>query len=354
MTTDEVRCAQADARPTAYLGGGDDTFTAPDDGGWIVYGEAGSDRFTGATGADTFFGGPGADTLTGAGGNDRLDGGTGDDTLDGGPGEDLITYTSATGPVTVDLTAGTGGQAGEHDVLSGIEDVTASGTLIGDDGPNFLTGAGGDDVITGNGGDDTLVGEAGNDTLDGGAGNDRLYGDTTFGDSGGGADHLDGGPGADRLDGGPGVNVFDCVDSQDTVIAGPQDSVIACAGDSAPPPGGGQTPPAPRRRRRRTESEPATVARRSCHPPDGAPARQDAAARPRREARAARQRVVRWQADDRPQGRKGHLPAPVGHRQAGHLHAAPQVLGEHDAQAAQAREGHAASCRSGPCAPAWW
>jgi Ca2+-binding RTX toxin-like protein len=193
-TANAVRCAQAGARPTAYLGGGDDTFTAPDDGGWIVYGEAGSDHLTGGAGADTFFGGPGADTLTGAGGNDRLDGGTGDDTIDGGTGEDLLTYTSATGPVTVDLTAGTGGQAGEHDGLTAIEDVTASGTLTGDDGPNFLTGSAGDDVISGNGGDDTLVGEAGSDTLNGGAGNDRLYGDTTFGDSGGGADHLDGGP----------------------------------------------------------------------------------------------------------------------------------------------------------------
>ena len=203
-TANEVRCAQVSARPTAYLGGGDDTFTAPDEGGWIVYGEAGSDRLAGGAGADTFFGGPGADTLTGAGGNDRLDGGTGDDTIDGGTGEDLITYTSATGPVTVDLTAGTGGEAGEHDVLTGIEDVTASGTLTGDDGPNFLTGGGGGDVISGNGGDDTLVGEAGSDTLDGGTGNDRLYGDTTFGD-GDGADHLDGGPGDDWLDGGDGA-----------------------------------------------------------------------------------------------------------------------------------------------------
>src|SRR3954453_18861593 len=97
-TPDEVRCAKAGAPPTAYLGGGDDTFTAPDGGGWIVYGEAGSDRLAGGTGADSFFGGPGADALTGAGGNDRLDGGSGDDLIDGGAGEDLITYTSATDP----------------------------------------------------------------------------------------------------------------------------------------------------------------------------------------------------------------------------------------------------------------
>ncbi|MDA0158875.1 hypothetical protein OM076_01260 [Solirubrobacter ginsenosidimutans] len=204
----EIRCAQTGERPSAYLGGGDDAFTAPQDGGWIVYGEDGADQLAGGAGADTFFGGPGADTLTGGGGNDRLDGGTGDDTIDGGTGEDLITYTSATAPVTVDLTAGAGGQAGEHDALTGIEDVTASGTLAGDDGPNFLTGAGGADVISGNGGEDTLVGEGGSDTLGGGAGNDRLYGDTTFGD-GNGADHLDGGPGDDRLDGGYGADQID-------------------------------------------------------------------------------------------------------------------------------------------------
>ncbi len=122
--------------------------------------------------------------------------------------------------MTVDLTAGTGGQTGEHDVLTGIEDATASGTLIGDDGPNFLTGGGGGDVISGNGGDDTLVGEAGSDTLGGGAGKDRLYGDTTFGD-GDGADHLDGGPGDDWLDGGPGAaDVVDGGDGNDIVNGG--------------------------------------------------------------------------------------------------------------------------------------
>nr|WP_053227802.1 calcium-binding protein [Solirubrobacter soli] len=222
-TANEVRCAQTAARATAFLGGGDDTFTAAPAGGWMVFGEAGSDHLDGGAGPDAFFGGAGVDTLTGGGGNDRLDGGAGDDAIDGGTGEDLTTYSSATGPVTVDLNAGTGGQAGEHDVLTGIEDATASGTLTGDDGPNFLTGGGADDVITGNGGDDTLVGEAGSDTLTGGAGDDRVYGDSTFGGAGG-ADHLDGGPGDDRLDGGDkadqidGGPGFDILDYSDRVL----------------------------------------------------------------------------------------------------------------------------------------
>src|ERR1700742_1616171 len=59
-TVDEVRCDTTGAPPNAYLGGGEDTFTAPDGGGWIVYGEAGADQLTGRAGADSLFGGPGA------------------------------------------------------------------------------------------------------------------------------------------------------------------------------------------------------------------------------------------------------------------------------------------------------
>ncbi len=230
-TPNEARCPKTAARPTATLGGGEDTFTAADDGGWVVYGEAGADRLVGAAGADTFFGGADADTLSAAGGNDRLDGGTGDDTLDGGAGEDLITYTSATAPVTVDLPAGTGGQPGEHDAVQGVEDVTASGTLIGDAGPNFLTGGNGDDTISGNGGDDVLIGELGNDTLHGGAAADRLYGDTTLG-VGAGADRLDGGDGNDSLSGGDGAG--DQVNGgadDDTVSGGDHWDGAALVGD---------------------------------------------------------------------------------------------------------------------------
>src|ERR1700760_2143349 len=53
-TADEARCPQAGPPPTAYLGGGDDTFTAADAGGWIVNGEAGADQLTGGAGADAF------------------------------------------------------------------------------------------------------------------------------------------------------------------------------------------------------------------------------------------------------------------------------------------------------------
>jgi Ca2+-binding RTX toxin-like protein len=230
-TPNEAHCPRTAARPAAMLGSGDDTFTAADTGGWIVYGEAGADRLTGGAGADTFFGGAGADTLSAGAGNDRLDGGTEDDTLDGGAGEDLITYTSATAPVTVDLPAGTGGQAGEHDVVRDVEDVTAGGTLVGDAGPNFLTGGGGDDTISGNGGDDVLVGELGNDTLLGGAGDDRLYGDTTLG-AGAGADRLDGGDGNDHVDGGDGAG--DRIDGgagDDTVSGGGHRDGDALVGD---------------------------------------------------------------------------------------------------------------------------
>lgn len=65
--------------------------------------------------------------------------------------------------------------------------------LVGDDGPNVLTGTGENDALYGRGGNDSLRGERGNDDLDGDAG----------------ADDLRGGPGVDAAsyDGAAGVQV---------------------------------------------------------------------------------------------------------------------------------------------------
>lgn len=78
---------------------------------------------------------PGNDSLVGTAGNDTLSGFGGDDTLRGGGGNDTADYRNATGPVVVDLAAGT---------------------------------------ATGADGNDTLIGGAGNDTIDGGAGFDTV------------------------------------------------------------------------------------------------------------------------------------------------------------------------------------
>jgi hypothetical protein len=188
----------------------------------------------GHDGNDTLNGGPLGDTLLGGAGRDTLNGGPGDDsllpdaanlaqadtrssraitsqavappdadTVDGGPGDDTVDYGDHIMPVTIDLVAGTAGELGEGDRLSGIENViggSGGNTLSGDDGPNTLTGGSGNDTIDGRGADDKLDGQAGPDELHGGAGDDDLRGDglNFFGTAPSpSSDTLDGGPGSD-------------------------------------------------------------------------------------------------------------------------------------------------------------
>lgn len=176
----------------------------------LLNGGAGNDVLQGGTSNDHLFGGPGNDRLEGWTGDDVLDGGGGTDSLhggagldllrdgdrsgiggawaanadelDGGPGADRVAYAARTQPVRVRLGAHVvGGEAGENDVLDGIEGVsggTANDTLVGSAGPNTLVGGGGNDVIDGRGGDDVLSdGDASgvrsdHDRLDGGNGRD--------------------------------------------------------------------------------------------------------------------------------------------------------------------------------------
>ena len=97
-------------------------------------------------------------------------------------------------------------------------------TIVGDDGPNKLSGTpaadviaalGGNDKLSGLAGKDVLCGGKGKDTLKGGAGNDFLGGqkgnDKLYGQKGNdklsgkaGKDTLKGGPGKDKLKGGAG------------------------------------------------------------------------------------------------------------------------------------------------------
>src|SRR5581483_5088751 len=118
----------------------------------------------------------------------------------GGPGTDTVNYSrppsippengfSASGPVTVDLTAGTATGMG-NDTLVDVQNATGS---------NF------GDTITGNSLDNVLSGSDGNDVIDGGAGNDTLNGDDgadtlVGGSSANGSDTLNGDAGNDTLD----------------------------------------------------------------------------------------------------------------------------------------------------------
>jgi hypothetical protein len=170
-------------------GPGNDTLIGGS-GGAYLDGQDGNDALIGGPDADTLIGGAGQDTLSGGAGGDDLTGGPGNDRLVGGAGEDVADYSDhTTTPVRVNLARGIGGAHGEHDVISGVEDVSGSeapGVLIGDAGPNVLDGGGpgtpaqrlvgrgGDDHLTGGG---VLKGGKGNDTLDGGSlPGARLYG----------------------------------------------------------------------------------------------------------------------------------------------------------------------------------
>ncbi len=117
---------------------------------------------------------------------------SGNNTFNGTPQQvDRVSYESATGPITVDLTVPGAQNTGN----SGLDSFFSIENLRGS---RF------DDTFTGNGADNRLEGFAGNDTLSGGDGDDRLDGglgrDILFG--GTGDDELEGGAGDDELDGG--------------------------------------------------------------------------------------------------------------------------------------------------------
>ena len=166
----------------------------------------------------------GNDTLDGEDGNDRLYPGPGNDTVKGGTGTDAVAFVDALAAVTVDLASGYADGNGDHDTISGVENVLGSAYgdhVYGDSGANVLDGWEGDDWIYGRAGADDLRGGDGSNYLDGGAdddtildgsgGDDTLIGgdgdDTLLADPG--DDTLEGGAGADVLDGGAGIDTVD-------------------------------------------------------------------------------------------------------------------------------------------------
>jgi Ca2+-binding RTX toxin-like protein len=275
---------------SARLGDRGDTARSRPDIDSSFAGGAGDDRLGVDLGFATLRGGPGSDLLTagprtdvldgGGGGHDELHGGDSydvlsdgdtsaaadDDVLDGGPnpepggsflidplggaaniGGDVVSYTGRTRGVSVDLARDRGGQRGEHDVLTGLEDVyggRGNDVLAGDDGPNdlwdgdpylSLRGNTGTDRFRARGGADYVGSWGGRDVLDLGPGGDQGAcrrsarqecriaggpgGDLLWGSAGG--DRLAGGPGddelvgrrgADRLAGGTGRDRIDARD----------------------------------------------------------------------------------------------------------------------------------------------
>ncbi|MFD1332299.1 calcium-binding protein [Methylopila musalis] len=195
----------------------------------------------------------GADTISAGWGDDVVDGGAGDDVLNGGRGDDTVSFASALGGVTIDLSAGTAVSGAETDSFTRFENVIGGdhadvilgagrgGLLEGGAGADRIVGgrsesegvsvhrdvasyAGSDAGVTVNlttgvhtGGDadgdtlvdivnvlgsahaDSLTGDDARNILSGGAGDDQLNGLS-------GNDRLIGGAGADALDGGDGVD----------------------------------------------------------------------------------------------------------------------------------------------------
>jgi hypothetical protein len=165
------------------LGDGNDSLTLP--GSLVVpvtaNGGAGNDQLNGGAENDTFDGGPGLDMVAGGGGADTFVSPPDDralDTYDGGAGRDLLDYSARKSPLFVDLAAGAGeGEAGENDVVRGVEDVnggSAADVLRGDAAGNRISGGPGADTLSGAGGADVLTGNAGTDNFDAGAGDDSL------------------------------------------------------------------------------------------------------------------------------------------------------------------------------------
>ncbi|NPC41849.1 calcium-binding protein [Nocardioides sp. zg-1230] len=217
----------------------DSTETAP------VTGTPGDDVIVGSEARDTIDGGAGNDTICALGGEDMVRGGVGDDRLFGGldgvyvadddfwgdvvvpgpgddhvdlghdpQGEDLwygdsiyldrVSFRDATGPVTVDMAAGTATGEGTDTIApvvlgAGVEGSPHADVIRGTDLDDQIDAGGGDDVVEGRGGDDVIEadrgysgmpnppapepgddvvhGGPGMDTVDGGHGVDELYGD---------------------------------------------------------------------------------------------------------------------------------------------------------------------------------
>jgi Ca2+-binding RTX toxin-like protein len=227
-------------------GGGDDSVNGGKGVGDVVAGNAGNDTVNGGPGdLDSLFGLAGDDSINGGGGlfdtvdyslsevavtvnlttgtatgegndtitavqdifgsefddlltgNDVAEGNgfyglPGNDTIDGGGGPlDILFYPLATGPLTVDLTAGTASSDEGVDTLVDIEDsygTQADDVMTDSAVSNFLVGFEGNDQIFGLAGDDLLDGDfgptgeplPGTDAIDGGDGNDTCLGGETL------------------------------------------------------------------------------------------------------------------------------------------------------------------------------
>ncbi len=186
-----------------------DSFVAPTNEDWTIFGLGGADILSGAGGNDLIYGGVGNDVLSGGAGDDSFFVGLneGIDAIAGGTGYDRVV--ALANSVVIGLGA-----------FSGIEEISSGGfsnvtinlgagaqtvdfTNITLTGIASINGGTGNDTITGSAGDDVINGGGGNDALFGGAGNDIF------------AVGLVGG--YNRYDGGTGTNVIKAIVENATI-----------------------------------------------------------------------------------------------------------------------------------------
>ncbi|MEZ2144669.1 VCBS domain-containing protein [Bradyrhizobium sp. DN5] len=134
----------------------------------------GVNSVTGSNQADTY----NAATFVGLFGTFNLfEGLLGNDTITGN-GNTRVSYSQASGGVSVDLSTGVvSGAAGADVITGGVNSVQGSNladTLVGSSNDEYFFGGGGADAISAGGGNDGITGQGGNDTIDGGAGTDMV------------------------------------------------------------------------------------------------------------------------------------------------------------------------------------
>ncbi|MFN3945383.1 MAG: SdrD B-like domain-containing protein [Allosphingosinicella sp.] len=187
---------------------GPDTFQAPTNDPWTIYGNAGNDVLTGGLGNDHIYGGEGDDIIDGGAGEDD----TGTDKMWGGPGNDTFIVDSEDDEVYEFANEGfdTIFSRGSYTLLAGSHIEALRTTAVSGTAPVNFTGNEFDNSIFGNAGNNILRGMDGDDKLYGLAGDDELFG-------GDGDDLLDGGPGDDILRGGRGNDTY-IVSEGDTVL----------------------------------------------------------------------------------------------------------------------------------------
>lgn len=151
-------------------------------------GEGGNDTVIGNSAHDTYIGGTGSDTWTdSSGGANLYEPGTGAVSITGSGGDTLNYFSSLSGPITINIAAGTttkdGGTVTDHfSGISGFFGTYANNTYFGaaagdtasitfGGGGNIYTAEGGNDGVgTGGGKNNTMIGSTGNDTWSDGGG----------------------------------------------------------------------------------------------------------------------------------------------------------------------------------------